>query len=516
MTPPQSVADKIGQMVCVGFAGLQAPDYLLDWLRDGRAGGVILFARNVESPEQLARLTEALHAAAKYPLLVSIDQEGGTVARLRGGFTESPGALALASAVEDRVGRVERMSRVLGEEMRALGINWVYAPAVDLLHHLGNPTLGTRSFGIDAGDVSALAAAAVRGFQSAGVAACVKHFPGLGNTVVDTHVALPMLTISEAELVGRDLLPYRAAIDAGVASIMTTHTIFSSLDTVYPATLSPHIIQRLVRETLGFQGVVTSDCMEMKAIAAHHSPAHSALLAAQAGVELILFSHTPAMQEAAYDALLSAAIDGRLSSSIIERAGARIAAMKDRYAVTNPPDLNAIRTADHLASAEEAARAGIVSLYGEVPPLQADHTLLVEFASYLESGIVESGGQTGLVQRFTARLPGLRTVTLPSSDADPAHVAHVFDALNASDMLILATRNAGWNPEQAELAGALIHQSARTVLLCLRTPYDAQILPRAAAALTSCGDSAPSLDAILDALTGEFTPTGRLPFPAAL
>ncbi|MFN8449093.1 MAG: beta-N-acetylhexosaminidase [Anaerolineae bacterium] len=301
MTYPRSMADKIGQMLCVGFAGLTAPDYLLDWLRAGRVSGVILFARNVESPEQLARLTESLHAAAKFPLLVSIDQEGGTVARLRDGFTESPGALALASAAEDRLARAERVTRMLGEEMRALGINWVYAPAVDLLHHFENPALGTRSFGTDADAVSDLAVASVRGFQSAGVAACVKHFPGLGNTAVDTHVALPILSVSEQALLESDLLPYRAAVAAGVASIMTTHTIFSALDAVYPATLSPHIIRRLVRGTLGFQGVVTSDCMEMKAIAAHHSPAESALLAAQAGVDLILFSHTPSMQAAAYD-----------------------------------------------------------------------------------------------------------------------------------------------------------------------------------------------------------------------
>lgn len=507
-----STADKIGQMLSVGFTGLEAPNYLLDWLREGRVGGAILFARNVESPEQVARLTETLHAAAKYPILISIDQEGGTVARLRDGFTESPGALALASAVEGRVERVERVSRALGEEMRALGINWVYAPAVDLLHHLENPTLGTRSFGTDAADVSALAAAAVRGFQSAGVAACVKHFPGLGNTAVDTHVALPTLTITEAELLGRDLLPYRAAVGASVASVMTTHTIFSALDPVYPTTLSPRIIERLVRGTLGFEGVVTTDCMEMKAITAQYGAGESALLAAQAGVDLILFSHTPAMQEAAYDALIRAADDGTLDMAIIEQAVTRITAMKARYAITAPPDLSAVRSDAHLAVADEAARAGIVQLYGELPALDAGRTLLVEFASYLESGIVEAGGQTGLARRLKARLPELQVVSLSGMDFEPERVEAILEALKSSDQLIVATRNASWNAEQAELAGALIRQAARTILLCLRTPYDAQVLPRADSALTTCGDSAPSLDAIADALTGGFTPTGRLPF----
>ena len=167
-----TLEEKIGQMFAVGFEGLTAPQHILDWLAEGRVGGIILFARNVDTPAQVAALTASLHLAAKTPILIGIDQEGGTVARMRTGFSESPGVMALSSAIDDAEARVERVSRVLGTELRALGINWDYAPVVDISYNADNPSVGTRSFGSDKERVSRLAAAAVRGFQSGGVAAC--------------------------------------------------------------------------------------------------------------------------------------------------------------------------------------------------------------------------------------------------------------------------------------------------------------------------------------------------------
>lgn len=225
-----SIEDRVGQMLMAGFNGLTAPDYILDWLREGRLGGIILFARNVDSPAQLAALTTQLHQAAKYPLLIGIDQEGGTVARMREGFTESPGAMALASIRDDNEAVTESVSGVLAQEMRALGINWNYAPTVDISYNAANPSVGTRSFGSRPEQVAALAAAAVRGFQGAGVAACAKHFPGLGDTALDTHLHLPRLDASLERLLAVDLLPYRQAVASGLATIMTTHTIFTELD----------------------------------------------------------------------------------------------------------------------------------------------------------------------------------------------------------------------------------------------------------------------------------------------
>ena len=202
-----TLEEKIGQMMMVGFAGLSPPDYLLDWLASGRIGGIYLFARNIESPAQVKRLLDDCRAAAKQPILVGIDQEGGIVARLRDGFTESPGAMALGAARNPQL--AEDIAYIMGREMAALGINWNFAPVADIAHQPDNPSVSTRSVGRDKHLVSALVSAQIRGFQRAGIAATVKHFPGLGNTVIDTHQALARVSGSLAYLYEEDLFPFR-------------------------------------------------------------------------------------------------------------------------------------------------------------------------------------------------------------------------------------------------------------------------------------------------------------------
>jgi beta-N-acetylhexosaminidase len=510
---PLTLEDKIGQMLLVGFHGLSAPDYLLEWVAQGRVGGVILFARNIQSPQQVAALTASLHAAAKHPLLISIDQEGGAVARLREGFTESPGAMAL-SAANDR-DLTTRMSAVLAAEMRALGINWTYAPTVDILHNPNNPSLMTRSFGTDKEHVALMAAAAVEGFQRGGVAACAKHFPGLGNTALDTHLALPRLHTPLEALLHSDLLPYQALVQGELAAVMTTHTIYAALDAAYPATLSPVIIQTLLRERLAFNGVVTTDCMEMKAISSHYGAGESAVLAVLAGVDVVLFSHTRAMQETAYDALLAAALAGRLPESVIDRANARLLALKQRYQIDSAPDLSVIRSAEHLAVAQEAARAATVLLRGTLPIDLHARTVLIEFASAMESQVLESGGQTGLAKLLTAQAPAIIARGLKSADNTPDELQHTLLLAAQCDRLILAVRSAHLQPSQFEHAQALLSRAKHPILLCLRSPYDAAHLIGAQTVLCTCGDSQPSLEAAVDALLGMFVPRSRLPVEIA-
>jgi beta-N-acetylhexosaminidase len=241
-----SIEEKIGQKCMVGFHGTEPPDYILEWLSSARIGGVILFSRNIHTPEQVAKLTSACHAAARHPILIGIDQEDGTVARLHEGFTQSPGAMALGAAGSEAL--AYQMSHVLGRELRALGINWNYAPVVDITHDINNPSVGRRSLGSDEAAVSRLAAAEVRGFQDSGVVSSAKHFPGLGNTPDDTHEALAVISGSVDYLWEHDLIPFRAVVKAGVATVMTTHVKFEALDSEYPATLSPEIVTKLLRE----------------------------------------------------------------------------------------------------------------------------------------------------------------------------------------------------------------------------------------------------------------------------
>ena len=502
---PTTLETRIGQMLFAGFDGLEAPDYILDWLRAGQLGGIILFARNVESPRQLAALTDSLQAAAPYGALISIDQEGGTVARLRKGFSESPGAMALASA-RDSERWVEQMSRMLALELRALGIHWDYAPVVDITYNAANPSVGTRSFGHDPALVGRLAAAAVRGFQNAGVAASPKHFPGLGQTDVDTHIALPALDTPLDQLLNVDLLPYRAALAAGASSVMITHVLYRALDAGYPSTLSPVVVHRLLRGQLGYDGLVTTDCLEMNAITNHYGAGETAVLAALAGIDALLFSHTRSRQEAAYNALLNAAHSGRLPLSIVDDANRRLAAFKARYLLPRA-DRSVVACAGHQALAAEAARAGVTLLRpGAALPLSGPIGV-IEFASALDSGIGEVDGLTGFSRLIRERLPEAGVCVLHGDQADSEALALAARA----GTLVLAVRNAHLKAERLEAARQLLNAAQRTVLVCLRNPYDAGALAGADTVLCTCGDSMPSLQAAVAALLGDFTPTGRLP-----
>jgi beta-N-acetylhexosaminidase len=515
-----SLEEKIGQMLVVGFEGLEPPDYILDWLADGRIGGVILFARNVASPAQVVTLTQACHAVAARPILIAIDQEGGVVARLRDGFTESPGAMALGVADSEEL--AENVSAVLGTEMRALGINWNLAPALDLTHNIHNPSVGVRSLGIDPQRVARLGVAQVRGFQKAGVAATAKHFPGKADTPVDPHVSLPVIEGPLDDLWNTDLVPFRAASEAGIAAMMITHVQFKALEPQYPSTLSPRIIEGLLRDDIGFGGVISTDCMEMKAVTNAYGPGESAVLAALAGASTILFSHTRAYQEAAYDALIEAARSGRLPEAKIDQAVGKVTAMKERFAITRmPPTRSVIRHPDHLAITGRAARAGMVVMGDAqtVIPVNAAGVQavgLVEFASFLDSEALESGGHTGFATLLAESLPTLRSVALDPVRPSEGKLAQAQALAADSDVLIVATRNAHLYPKQRDVAQDLIRRGRRTILLCLRNPYDAGVLSGMDATLFTCGDSTPSLRAAVDALLGHFTPAGRLPVPLVM
>jgi len=256
--------------------------------------------------------------------------------------------------------------------------------------------------------------------------------------------------------------------------------------------------------------------MEMRAISDHYTPGESAVLAALAGQDLILFSHRPDRQAAAYDALVAAARSGRLPEAQIDAAVARVQAVKERFAITAAPDPGQVRQPERLAVMQDAARRGMVTLRLQpgVLPLRPDDTrrvALIEFASILESGILESGGVTGLASVVQEVLPDVERVSLGGGENPPDLLARARALAAGADVLVLATRNAHLMPAQRALAQALIDLAPRTILLCLRNPYDADALTGAGTVLCTCGDSTPSLQTAVDALLGTFVPLGRLP-----
>ena len=263
---PASLRRQIGRLLIAGFNGSQVPVELRSIAREFGLGGVILFSRNIEAPEQVAELCyDAGRLVPDLPLWVSIDQEGGRVARLKAPFTEWPPMATLGRSGDLRL--AERFARALAAELKAVGVTLDYAPVLDVMTNAKNPVIGDRALATTADDVARLGATIIRTLQAEGMAACGKHFPGHGDTSVDSHLELPLVEHPPDRLRAIEFVPFRAAVQADVATIMTAHVLVPSLDEDRPATLSRRVVTDLLRKELGYGGVILSDDLEMKAIA---------------------------------------------------------------------------------------------------------------------------------------------------------------------------------------------------------------------------------------------------------
>jgi beta-N-acetylhexosaminidase len=358
----RDIRRHIGQLAITGFAGRSIPQDLRLLAREFDLGGVIFFGRNVEAPDQVAEMSRDAQAlAAESPLWVSVDQEGGRVARLKSPFTVWPPMLTLGRSGDERL--AERFARALAAELRAVGISLDYTPVLDILTNPANPVIGDRALAEQAEDVARLGAVIIRTLQAEGIAACGKHFPGHGDTTTDSHHELPVVDHPPDRIDRVELVPFRAAVAADVAGIMTAHILIPSLDDERPATLSPRIM-RMAKEGLKFEGVVFTDDLEMKAISGKYGLAEAAVGALAAGCDVVLLCGADhGAQSAALEAIIHAVEEGVLPVKRVEDALARQRRVKERFlAPPRPMPLSgtALRTLlgrdEHQAIAAEMAR----------------------------------------------------------------------------------------------------------------------------------------------------------------
>jgi beta-N-acetylhexosaminidase len=335
-----------------GFDGLQPPANALELIRGG-AAGAILMKRNVARPADVFALNQELRAVADRPFLVGLDQEGGRVARLRDGFTRLP-ALREIGRTRDPESALQ-MGRILGRECRAVGFDLDFAPVVDVDSNPRNPVIGDRSFGNDPAECGRLGAAMIAGIQES-IAACAKHFPGHGDTHQDSHLDLPRLSHDLARLRAIELPPFHAAVEAGVATLMTAHVVIETLDPELPATLSTRVLPRL-RAEIGFEGVMVSDDLEMAAIADRFAMEEAAARAVEAGCDLLLVCHRCDRQQAAIAGISRWAERNVGNRDRLREASGRVARLAATYARSLAPifEPGALRTAEALAFAERFA-----------------------------------------------------------------------------------------------------------------------------------------------------------------
>ncbi len=327
-----TLAQKVAQLVQIDIPDLQLGERTREHFRRYEYNGVILFAKNVADRAQVVQLVEELHELCTVPPMITVDQEGGLVDRFR--FAEmscSPGPMALAATGDSEW--TERAHRIMGTEMASLGVTLDFAPCLDVNCNRANPIIGARSFGASAATVTEHGLAAMRGLQAGGIGACAKHFPGHGDTDQDSHLELPLVSKSREVLEEIELAPFRAAVDAGIDALMTAHIVFPAFDDTpgLPATLSHPILSGLLRQEMGFEGVVFTDSMAMKAVAERFGVGEAAVMAVAAGADIVLACGPFENHIASVEALLAAVESGRLSEERIDESVQRIFDLKARY-----------------------------------------------------------------------------------------------------------------------------------------------------------------------------------------
>ena len=360
VTQPQ-LRRACGQLLSVGFDGLTAPSGLLDRIARSEVGGVMLFRPNIESPAQVAALVLALRHASPpaAPLVVSVDQEGGLVQRLRAPLTVWPDMGSVAAAGD--VQRTRAVGRALGGELAALGIGWNFAPVLDVHTNPRNPVIGSRAFGSRVETVTDHALAFWRGLRDAGLLGCGKHFPGHGDTQTDSHLELPRVAHNDERLRAIELAPFAAAARAGIEALMTAHVLYPAWDDKVPATLSRRIAHDILRGEIGFTGMLVSDDLGMRAVADNFAVEDLVVQSLLAGVDHFLVREPRERQARAFEALVKAGEAKAAVRARIKESAERVSRFKAKLSVPLPVPAHALPallgTADNRSLSESFARA---------------------------------------------------------------------------------------------------------------------------------------------------------------
>ena len=512
----------VGQKLLFAFHGKETPSpEIVNALKKYSPSGISLFrSLNIGTLAQLKELNASLQRLAHelgLPLLIiATDQEGGQLMAVGDG-TPLPGNMALGATRSKELAR--KAGEVLGREMAALGINVNYAPCADVNINPNNPVVGIRSFGENPILVGELAAAMIEGIQSQGVAATVKHFPGHGDTASDSHLGLTTVPHSRERLSAVELPPFISALKADAKLVMTAHLGIPSIDgpDAPPATLSPNIINGLLRRDLGFDGVVVTDAMDMHAIRQGELLREDSLRAAKAGADLLLVTSDPMDQTRAYEALLSGAQSGELEMTELQASVARITHLKNWLAENaSTPDLSVIQSPEHMQVANEIAEKSITLVRDQnnYLPIKLDEDKRIaviipvpqdltpaDTSSYIQPKLVNA------IREYHKQTDEFKIPYAPSQEDVAATLKHV----HGYDLIVVGTINAYAEGKQAEFVRQLLGMGKPVIVVAMRLPYDLAAFPQASTFVCTYSILEPSMRAAARALFGFGEMTGQLP-----
>lgn len=513
-----TLEEKVGQMIMAGFYGEEPTDEARKLIQDGHVGSIILFAYsgNIRTPMQTAELTNGLQQLAKktrlgLPLCIATDQEGGVVARLTTGATEFPGNMALGATRNRDMAR--QAADITAKELKAIGIHMNLAPDLDVNVNPANPVIGVRSYGEKPSLVAQLGAEQIKGLQANGVLATAKHFPGHGDTDVDSHLGLPVIHKSKQELEQVELVPFKKAIATGVDAIMTAHIHVPALDPTpnLPATLSKPILTGLLRETWGYQGLIITDSMTMGGVSnVFGGVPEAAVKAVEAGADIILLTPelTTDEQLAVHQRIVRAVREGELSEARIDQSVRRILRAKMKYRldaerfVPLKKVAKKVGTDRHRAKALAIARHAItlVKNEGDLLPLQLNAEQKV--------GIISPYSLLEYVRPYHAAVEELQLEGLNPSDQA---IEQALKLAQEKDVVLIGTVSAHLYPQQVKLVTALQALDKPLVVIGFRNPYDLKEFPEVDAYLNAYGFRTPSLQAAVETVFGVNPPQGKLP-----
>ncbi len=512
-----TLEEKVAQVIIAYFSGPELTADLAKELQELPLGGIILYSTtgNIENPAQVAALTERIQKSAldsgRLPLFIAVDQEGGPVARLTEGLTLFPGNMALGATDSEELAGLS--AAITARELRTLGINFNFAPVVDVNNNPDNPVIGVRSFSSRPDTVARLGAAMVAPYHREGVLATAKHFPGHGDTDVDSHYGLPFISGDLSQLKKMELAPFQAMIKAGVPVVMMAHILVPGLTggDGLPASLSAQAV-RYLREEMGFDGLVITDSMGMGAITENWGLGEAAVTAFRAGVDIILFGPwtgvQPGDRREIFRALLQAVEEGTIPLERLDQSVKKILGAKIEYQIIGDPLPRRERLADlaspqNLEIARRIARESITLFRdrANLIPLPVQETVPLPLIWPVE--------REGSLSPLIAACPFLQPYLL-SLPASTAEVEEFLTQMEFSSLVLIGSYNMQDHPAWPDLVNNLTGEK-EVVLIALSSPYDLLAVPHVGTYFCTYSDSSDSMQALGQVLGGALTPRGRLP-----
>lgn len=515
----KDILKKAGRLLVAGFDGTEPADHCCIALQELHIGNWILFARNIESHPQVRELTrylqrETLDRNGRSPF-ITIDQEGGIVSRLHGNLNSYPGAMACAAAGDSSISG--QAALITGSHLRALGFNVNLAPVADINSNPANPIIGPRSFGDSPEMVSEHVLAACRGYLQGGVLPVIKHFPGHGDSSEDSHLALPTLPHSRELLYKRELHPFMKAVNQGVPAVMVAHLLLPSLSRkTLPASLNPDIIGDLLRNEMGFNGLVMTDCLEMQGIQQGFEAGEAVLLALEAGADLCFISHSLERQEAGIKAIYDAWKQGRISEARIDMSLERQQVALDLLSIENPHSQHyQLPLEIPVAEMQKISRKSLTLIRNRffLPEigLTDSPALHIVYISRKEQFVGESNVAGGdPLMKIAQAFPRAVYRQFEADHIEEETAKEPLD-LDGCKKLLIITSDSGFYPAAVTKIQQWSSRGIPTGVAVMRTPYEAAYYPEADFILLSYEDTALAANSVISFIRGEFRTQGISP-----